>query len=644
MVLMGSLTANALLGARSPAAALPTGLTLAVGALLWTAWRQGSLEAGRLPCMMGLLVCAALVAACVGLASPGRRLVLRDHYEPPITLEGQTSPLSTLRLFAGELRNATVLTVEGLPHGTPVRLAVLDDFDGTVWNVSPSASRYRRTAGRVADMPRERRSRQDLQDQPFQATFTIGEGLEGIWLPVAGNLEWVDIQGKVSTVKQRGHVYANAEADAAMLSGGMERGLRYRVRGTLPHEWPEATIDQAQAGTLSQPDARHVPDEVTRLAAQLAANRGTDDVASADRSDGGTARIMADWLSEHGWFSHGLDAEHPSLPGHGSRRIADLLDGGIMVGDSEQYASAMALMARCLGLPSRVVVGFMPPESAADDADARQEADDSEITHFTGDDAEAWVEVYLDTLGWVAFRPTPPKTKAPSDALEQASSDEQTLVRQPPMPLADQLREEYQPQDGASVGGVDAQPTPEPRHRPQWVIWTVRVVAVSTPLWIAAMGCAMILMIKAAAIARARRRGGPGRRVQAGWLAVTVAAQQCGVRMGVGMGRHRQAETIAHVLPAHAGMVKQLAAMADKAAFSGIEVSEREATACWRMSDALREAMLASLSRHRRWKARLSLHGVRALLAGTLSGPTCTRRSHIKRDPALSLRKGAGSG
>jgi hypothetical protein len=57
----------------------------------------------------------------------------------------------------------------------------------------------------------------------------------------------------------------------------------------------------------------------------------------------------------------------------------------------------MAMMARTLGIPSRVVVGFLTP--------SRQDNDGSYV--FTSHDAHAWPELYFGGIGWVRFEPTP---------------------------------------------------------------------------------------------------------------------------------------------------------------------------------------------------------------------------------------------
>lgn len=66
-------------------------------------------------------------------------------------------------------------------------------------------------------------------------------------------------------------------------------------------------------------------------------------------------------------------------------------------GHCEYFASAMAIMLRTLGIPSREVNGFLPGEynDVAGDYIVR------------GSDAHSWVEVYFPGTGWVTFDPTP---------------------------------------------------------------------------------------------------------------------------------------------------------------------------------------------------------------------------------------------
>ncbi|GMA91783.1 DUF3488 and transglutaminase-like domain-containing protein [Homoserinibacter gongjuensis] len=63
------------------------------------------------------------------------------------------------------------------------------------------------------------------------------------------------------------------------------------------------------------------------------------------------------------------------------------------------YASAMAVMARELGIPSRVAVGFQPGD--------RRFNDGSNLYEVSTDDLHAWPELYFDDIGWLRFEPTP---------------------------------------------------------------------------------------------------------------------------------------------------------------------------------------------------------------------------------------------
>lgn len=72
-------------------------------------------------------------------------------------------------------------------------------------------------------------------------------------------------------------------------------------------------------------------------------------------------------------------------------------------GYCEHYATAMVILLRTLGIPARLVTGFLPGEW-------------NEFGHYYAvrqQDAHAWVEVYFPHSGWITFDPTPSVT-APS--------------------------------------------------------------------------------------------------------------------------------------------------------------------------------------------------------------------------------------
>lgn len=71
-------------------------------------------------------------------------------------------------------------------------------------------------------------------------------------------------------------------------------------------------------------------------------------------------------------------------------------------GHCEYFASAMVVMLRAIGIPSRVVTGFLTGEF-------------NDVTSqyvIRASDAHAWVEAYFPGYGWIPFDPTPPSGRA----------------------------------------------------------------------------------------------------------------------------------------------------------------------------------------------------------------------------------------
>jgi hypothetical protein len=91
------------------------------------------------------------------------------------------------------------------------------------------------------------------------------------------------------------------------------------------------------------------------------------------------------------------DAEAPV--GSSYARLETFLFGapgtsGANEGTAEQFASAYAVLARAVGLPTRVVVGFQPVTPGPDG-----------VAVVRASDATAWPEVYFSGWGWVPFDP-----------------------------------------------------------------------------------------------------------------------------------------------------------------------------------------------------------------------------------------------
>ncbi|WP_432245818.1 transglutaminaseTgpA domain-containing protein [Arthrobacter sp. G.S.26] len=104
--------------------------------------------------------------------------------------------------------------------------------------------------------------------------------------------------------------------------------------------------------------------------------------------------------------------------GNGLSVLADFLEQ--KSGYCVHYASAMAVMARLQGIPSRIAVGYAPGRLTGETVPVAGQGPLSEY-EVDGRDAHAWPELYFQGLGWVPFEPTPSRGVVPTYATEASA-------------------------------------------------------------------------------------------------------------------------------------------------------------------------------------------------------------------------------
>jgi transglutaminase-like putative cysteine protease len=72
-------------------------------------------------------------------------------------------------------------------------------------------------------------------------------------------------------------------------------------------------------------------------------------------------------------------------------------------GYCDYYASAMVVMLRAVGIPSRVAAGYAPGEPIPAQDNSSRSTDTYQVLER---DAHAWVEAFFPTYGWIQFEPT----------------------------------------------------------------------------------------------------------------------------------------------------------------------------------------------------------------------------------------------
>ncbi|MDP9465471.1 MAG: transglutaminase domain-containing protein, partial [Actinomycetota bacterium] len=175
------------------------------------------------------------------------------------------------------------------------------------------------------------------------------------------------------------------QAGALVVNGGLQPGYQYQV--TSADNFPSAA-QMSQLRTATVNDApnpiyyqfpRRLPKEVAALAAEITAQATTPYEQ---------ARALQDWFLTN--FEYSLLVQR----GHSNDAMLNFLS--IQKGYCEQFAGTFGAMARSLGLPTRVMVGFTWGILRSDG-----------LYHVAGRHAHAWDEVWFDGFGWVQFDPTP---------------------------------------------------------------------------------------------------------------------------------------------------------------------------------------------------------------------------------------------
>lgn len=212
-------------------------------------------------------------------------------------------------------------------------------------------------------------------------------------------------------------VRVRQEDGSLFLEGNVTyEGMRYTVNSNVPK--PDIAVLAAGAdGALSPAFAfadteQDVPDPVivdprpeppnVDVYLDLPDDIDSGIAAEARRQTSNLTTNYEIGLALESWFhSDAFRYDAAIDPGHAANDLAAwLLDPespNHRTGYCENFATAMAVMARTLEVPSRVVLGFTPG----------QPTDQENVVVVRDRNAHAWVELWMPTQGWVRFDPTP---------------------------------------------------------------------------------------------------------------------------------------------------------------------------------------------------------------------------------------------
>lgn len=343
---------------------------------------RGNAEAHRLPLVAFLLLLLIIVLAvplflvaprsgAASLIRSGGGLTNFIGFSESVTL----GEIGTLK---GDNAVVMHIRIDKQHTGRDLRWrgVALDEFTGRGWNKS---AEVRRTEQRVNGpgvfrlgtiMPEalHRLTTQTVFLEPVETPV-----LFAAYRPVAiqGNFSYlrVDAEGSVQTRRR--------EFDRVM----------YKALSDMTE--PDAAVLRSDVGSDPANFERYeqLP---ARLDPRIKARANAIVANSHARNRYDEAKAIESQLQQN--YGHSLQ-----MKAGGADPLADFLFN-VKTGHCEYFSTAMAVMLRTRGIPSRVVNGFLPGEynDAADAYTVRQS------------DAHSWVEVYFpESRSWVTFDPTP---------------------------------------------------------------------------------------------------------------------------------------------------------------------------------------------------------------------------------------------
>ncbi len=389
LVLVGSIVAPPE-GRAAPATVYCAAAIFHVGAVTAASSRRARWTDGRVPSLAPqLLRIAAITAVAAFLTAvviPRSGLTDRDGMVDWRTANDRrlpssvTSPMVSLKRQLLDLPNTVMFTATsvGTATGAPVRtywrLSTLTKFNGTTWS---STGSYRSIDRRTTLPPGK------PGGEPETVSRVIIDELRSSWLPTSYQAQTLD----GTTLDPSIGLGYDARGDAILTSKLTSPGDSYGLESVAATFDASGGIRLRDSGTSDRDLAlpADFPNEVAALARQIAGGPGADDATTQ----------MAQLRSLQEFFRTDFVYSTAVPPPSRNRDLEDFVLRD-RAGYCEQFSGAFAAMARSLGIPARVVVGFSPGRLTS-----------SGQFVITGKNSHAWPEAYVNGIGWLAFEPTP---------------------------------------------------------------------------------------------------------------------------------------------------------------------------------------------------------------------------------------------
>lgn len=285
-----------------------------------------------------------------------------------------TNPFLDLRADLGDRDDSTLLNyTTSESEGQPIRLTSINSFDGQSWAPTPFPLDPFAIANEGLPWPQGLPRENNYKEERIDVTVTDEYDQQYLPTPYAPqqptglDRRWIYDETSLTIV-------GNGEK-----SGGQDYSMDYLSINPDVNDLQSATpVNSSDFETeLEVPDS--LPGSVKETAEKI----------TADADNQWEAAVLLQAYFRSGDFEYSLDAPERAS----GDAISDFLVD--KKGYCVQFSSAMTIMARTMGIPARIGVGFGEGTENGEGFDVSMQ------------DSHAWPELYFEGAGWVRFEPTP---------------------------------------------------------------------------------------------------------------------------------------------------------------------------------------------------------------------------------------------
>ncbi|WP_322936559.1 transglutaminase family protein [Nocardioides bizhenqiangii] len=266
------------------------------------------------------------------------------------------------------------------PSPDYLRVAVLNRFTGLEWSSGDRGVADANTA--TGELPAPEGMDPDVPRTLYEYQFEASDAFDSSWLPT---------QFPASSVEAVGDWRFDEDTMdfLAVPDDLTTEDLEWSVQGMEPDYGTSGEFFLDSATDAVDSEFLEVPGGLPSIVRNLAVSETV-----GTRSDYEAALLLQAFFRRN--FEYSLEDAPEGIGGNVFETFLSPTAPDGRTGYCEQFASAMAVMARIVGIPARVAVGFLQPDDLGNGN-----------YEYSSYDLHAWPELYFEGAGWVRFEPTP---------------------------------------------------------------------------------------------------------------------------------------------------------------------------------------------------------------------------------------------